>query len=158
VEQRRDPFGPVAARDAQARAREVVLWESPQAMVLVDLFSAYPKALVVPKQRVMFPTEAPAALLDELARVSAHVSDAFVALGAAESARIWINPPHDLTVRQLHIHVMPALGNWRAFLALPPAPGRRERAVDVMKQAKSQMQQVFAQLTKVLEANLGPST
>jgi diadenosine tetraphosphate (Ap4A) HIT family hydrolase len=109
VDQKRDPFTPIADNDPQARAREIVLWENASVMVLVDGFSPAAKALVVPKTPAMFPTDMSAALMQELAVVAAHVSDAFVAAGAQAPSDIWINPPQSLTVKQLHVHVAPGL-------------------------------------------------
>lgn len=159
IAQRRDPFSPVAHKDPQARAREVVLWENKDAMVLIDLFVPRPKALVVPKSPVSFPSDAPQALLDECARIAAHVSDAFMdAMGIGKPAGIWINPPQDLTVKQMHVHVAPHTAAWADVLGITGAG--RPRAVELARdpQARPLMNQVFQKLTAALEASLGPST
>lgn len=57
--------------------------------MLVDLFAPCPKALVVPRKQMMFLVEADAATLTELARVAAHVSDAFGDVLGAPPAGIW---------------------------------------------------------------------
>lgn len=162
IAQRRDPFTPIALKDPQARAREVVLWENADAMVLVDLFVASPKALVVPKAPVSFPGDAPARLLDELGRIAAHVSDAFIAAcGAKQAAGIWVNPPQNLTVKQLHVHVMPDLPPWTKLLPGVDATGMgRVRAVELTRdaQARPAINAIFQQLTAALERALGPST
>lgn len=106
VERLRDPFLPVARGDSAARAKETVLWEDGRTMVLVDAYGSPPKALVVPKSEMLFPVDGEPAVVDELARVASAVSDAFVAaLGGGGPARVWINPPSALSVRQLHVHV-----------------------------------------------------
>lgn len=161
VQQLRDPFSPVAQRDPAARAREAVLWENGDAMVLVDLFAPMPKALVVPKQPVTLASDAPRPLVDALARLAAHVSDAFMDVAGTPPAGIWVNPPQDLTVKQLHVHVLPALPDWLTFLgAAPPAGHRPVRAVQAAKdpQVLLQMQAFFQQLTAALERRLGPSS
>jgi diadenosine tetraphosphate (Ap4A) HIT family hydrolase len=167
VQALRDPFTPVALKDPTARAREVVLWENADAMVLVDLFATSPKALVIPKQPVMLALDAPDALLKDLALVAAHVSDALIDVSGAPPAGIWVNPPQDLTVRQMHVHVLPDLPDWLAFVGAGQASdasaqgGRRPvRAIQAAKdpQVLAQMQSFFQTLTKAIEQRLGPST
>lgn len=158
---RRDPFTPVAQKDPQARAREVVLWENKDAMVLVDLFVPRPKALVVPKTPVSFPNDAGAPLLDELARIAAHVSDAFMSAlpgSKGQPAGIWVNAPQHLTVKQLHVHVAPKSAAW-ADLVGATGVGRA-RAMELTRdaQARPAMNAIFKQLTAALEASLGPSS
>ncbi len=158
VKSYRDPFTPIAQGNPKARAREVVLWENKEAMVLVDLFIDQPKALVVPKQPMQFPTEASPQTLQELARVSAHVSDAFmVSEGAKKPAGIWINAPQDLTVKQMHVHVMPDLAPWSKLAKKPELDGAR--AVDLMADpaARQAMDTVFKRLSEQLVKTLGPS-
>ena len=160
IDTRRDPFTPVAQKDPQARAREVVLWENKDAMVLVDLFVPRPKALVVPKTTLSFPTDAQPALLDELARVAAHVSDAFMSVlpGSGQPSGIWVNPPQHLTVKQLHVHVAPHAQAWADIVG---ATGiGRARAMELTRdaQARPAMNDIFKKLTAALEASLGPST
>ena len=105
----RDPFLPIVAGDRAARAQEVVLWESPSLMVLVDRFTPTPQALVVPKRSISFPTQASRDELAEMARVAQAVSSAFSQLSGAAPAEIWINAPQDLSVTRLHVHVAPQL-------------------------------------------------
>jgi diadenosine tetraphosphate (Ap4A) HIT family hydrolase len=160
---RRDPFTPVAQKDPQARAREVVLWENADAMVLIDLFVGRPKALVVPKATVSFPGDAPAGMLDELARIAAHVSDAFMGelppkTGAAKPAGIWVNPPQHLTVKQLHVHVAPQAAAWTELLGLTGLGRARAGELARDPQARPAMMALFKKLTVALEASLGPST
>jgi diadenosine tetraphosphate (Ap4A) HIT family hydrolase len=122
----KDVFAAVAQKLPGARDNEIVLWENKNAMVLVDTFAPSPKALVVPKTPVSLPTDAPKALLDELAVIAAHVSDAFMRAANTPAAGIWINPPQHLTVKQMHIHVLPDMGQFtedgapaKAFLEDP---------------------------------------
>lgn len=114
----KDPFTPVAQNNAQARAKETILWESQTVLVLVDAFAPHPKALVVPKRQMAFPVDATKAELDEMARVAKGVSDAFNRTARCGDSEIWINPPQDITVRQLHIHVSPKLPKGKATAAL----------------------------------------
>jgi len=116
----KDPFMPIAHNDATARAKETVLWEDADTMVIVDAFAYGPKALVIPKAETLFPTDLDDGGMQRLAEISAKVSDAFVALGAKGPARMWVNPPSALTVRQLHVHVQPGIarpGDPAAFYA-----------------------------------------
>ncbi|MBM4280726.1 MAG: hypothetical protein FJ137_08185 [Deltaproteobacteria bacterium] len=110
----KDPFTPVVGNAPGARDGEIVLWESRSALVVVDTFSPSPKALVVPKTPASLPVDLPRAALDELARVAAHVSDAFMRATGCPAAGIWVNPPQHLTVKQLHVHVLPDLGPYTA--------------------------------------------
>jgi diadenosine tetraphosphate (Ap4A) HIT family hydrolase len=158
IQQLRDPFTPVAQKDPAARAKEVVLWENAGAMVLVDLFAPLPKALVVPKQTVTTPMDAPPGLLDDIALLAAHVSDAFMGVAGTPPAGIWVNPPQDLTVKQMHVHVMPDLPDWLSFLGVPAQRPMRAAHVARDPQLAAQMQSFFAQLTAALEQKLGPST
>lgn len=109
VSRMKDPFLPIARNDPAARAKETVLFEDDANMVIVDAFSFGPKALVVPKDEMLFPIDATTPQLERLAEISAAVSDAFIANGAQGPAKIWINPPSALTVRQLHVHVQPQI-------------------------------------------------
>lgn len=102
----RDPFAPLVQGAPASRAEERVLFESPTTLVVVDRFAQAPKALVIPKRFMTFPTEATGEELRELARVSGAVSRAFSRLSGAE-AEVWINPPQHLTVKRLHVHVAP---------------------------------------------------
>ena len=120
VSRLKDPFMPVAMNDNSARAKETVLWEDDDTMVIVDAFAYGPKALVIPKQETLFPTDLNAEGMQRLGVISARVSDAFIALGAKGPSRMWINPPSALTVRQLHVHVQPGIarpGDAAAFYA-----------------------------------------
>jgi diadenosine tetraphosphate (Ap4A) HIT family hydrolase len=151
VEQLRDVFSPVAQRLPGARDQEIVLWENANAMVLVDTFAPSPKALVVPKQPVSLPVDASPVLLDELAVIAAHVSDAFMRATGSPPAGIWINPPQHLTVKQLHLHVLPDLGPFtqdgapaKAFLEDP--------------QFRPQIEAFFADVSREIAAKLGPAS
>jgi diadenosine tetraphosphate (Ap4A) HIT family hydrolase len=114
IAQLKDPFTPLIADAPGARDHEIVLWESKQSIVVVDTFAPSPKALVVPKAPASLPIDLSAAALDELAVVAAHVSDAFMRSTGAPAAGIWVNPPQHLTVKQLHVHVLPDLGAYTA--------------------------------------------
>lgn len=105
----RDPFLPIVAEDPAARAKEIMLWESPSLMVLVDRFMPTPQVLVVPKRPMSFPTQASPAELAEMAKVAKAVSDAFSQVSGTPPAETWINPPQHLSVTRLHVHVAPEL-------------------------------------------------
>jgi diadenosine tetraphosphate (Ap4A) HIT family hydrolase len=147
IDRKRDPFTPVAQNDPQARAKEKVLWENANAMVLVDAFAPSPKLLVVPKAPVTFPVDAPAGMLHELALIAAHASDAFSTVSGTPPAGIWINPPQHLTVKQLHIHVMPNLPNYK-----PVDDGMPLSQADVQA-----IQAFFDNVGQALVARLGAS-
>ncbi len=146
----KDVFAPVAQKLPGARDNEIVLWENKNAMVLVDTFAPSPKALVVPKDPVSLPTDAPKALLDELGLIAAHVSDAFMRAANTPAAGIWINPPQHLTVKQMHIHVLPDMGQFtedgvpaKAFLEDP--------------QFRPQIEAFFKVIADEIEKKLGKS-
>ncbi len=109
VARMKDPFLPIANNDPVARAKETVLFEDEDNMVIVDAFSFGPKALVVPKTEMLFPIDATADQLQRIGTIAAATSDAFVDVGATGLSKIWINPPSALTVRQLHVHVQPPI-------------------------------------------------
>lgn len=109
VSRMKDPFTPIANNDAAARAKETVLWEDDDTMVIVDAFSFGPKALVVPKAVMLFPIDGSVEYIARLAEIANAVSGAFVDLGATGGSKTWINPPFALTVRQLHVHVQPPI-------------------------------------------------
>lgn len=124
----KDVFSAVAQDLPGARDNEIVLWENQSVMVVVDTFAPSPKALVVPKDPVSLPTDLSKPQLDELALVAAHVSDAFMRAMGTPPAGIWINPPQHLTVKQLHVHVLPDAGHFdddgnpaKAYLEDPQA-------------------------------------
>jgi diadenosine tetraphosphate (Ap4A) HIT family hydrolase len=150
VAQLRDVFSAVAQNLPGARDREIVLWENKGVMVVVDTFAPSPKALVVPKDPMNLPVDAPKGVLDELAYVAAHVSDAFMRGAGSPPAGIWINPPQHLTVSQMHVHVLPDLGQFtqdgapaKAFLEDP--------------QYKPQLVAWFDVIAKELAQKLGPA-
>jgi len=150
VAQLRDVFSAVAQNLPGARDREIVLWENKGVMVVVDTFAPSPKALVVPKDPMNLPVDAAKGMLDELAYVAAHVSDAFMRGAGSPPAGIWINPPQHLTVSQMHVHVLPDLGPFtqdgapaKAFLEDP--------------QYKPQLVAWFDVIAKELEKKLGPA-
>jgi diadenosine tetraphosphate (Ap4A) HIT family hydrolase len=151
IQQLRDVFSPVAARQPGARDLEIVLWEHPRAMVLVDTFAPSPKALVVPKRPASLPTDLQQTDLDELAALSAHVSDAFMRSTGSQPAGIWVNPPQHLTVRQLHVHVLPDLGPYTA-------DGAAARAFLEDPQFRPQLEAFFDGVKHELAARLGPPT
>lgn len=151
VSQLRDVFSAAAQNLPGARDNEIVLWENKSAMVVVDTFAPSPKALVVPKDPLQLPIDASAAQLDELALIAAHVSDAFSRSQGSPPAGIWINPPQHLTVKQLHVHVLPDLGQFtkegtppKAFLEDP--------------QFRPQMLQFFDGIAAEIASRLGPAT
>ncbi len=151
IQQLRDVFSPVAARRPGARDLEIVLWEHPRAMVLVDTFAPSPKALVVPKRPASLPTDLQPAELDEVAALAAHVSDAFMRATGSQPAGIWVNPPQHITVRQLHVHVLPDLGPYTA----DDAPAR---AFLEDPQFRPQLEAFFDGVKHELAARLGPPT
>jgi diadenosine tetraphosphate (Ap4A) HIT family hydrolase len=144
----REPFGDVAANRQGARDDEIVLWENQNAMVLVDTFAPVPKALVVPKQSVMLPLDAPPGLLEELALIAAHASDAFASALGTPPAGIWVNPPQHLSVQQLHVHVLPK-GNGYTD------EGHSARDLLGDPAARQQIEAMFAGVGQALEQRLG---
>ncbi|MBI1947618.1 MAG: HIT domain-containing protein [Deltaproteobacteria bacterium] len=150
IQKKRDPFTPIAMNDPVARAKERVLWENPRVMVLVDLFAPCPKALVVPKKQMMFPVEADAATLAELARIAAHVSDALSDVTHAPPSGIWINPPQHLMVRQLHVHVLPQVKDY--VDTGEPLVHAAANDPSIMKKADA----LFAKVSAALSKQLGP--
>ncbi len=151
VAQLKDPFTPVIHNLPNARDNEIVLWESKNFVVVVDTWADAPKALVVPKVPVNLPVDAPAGLLDEAAFVAAHVSDAFMRATGCNASSIWINAPQNLTVAQLHVHVLPDVGNYTQDGA--PAKAFIEDA-----QMRPQLEAWFDQIKSQLQHKLGPST
>jgi diadenosine tetraphosphate (Ap4A) HIT family hydrolase len=144
-----DPFRGIAAGDPRALEGERVLWQTKDLMVLVDVFAekrgSGPKVLVVPKRPMMFPTEAPAGLLQTLARVAAATGDALAQAGrSSQKVDVWINPPQALTVRQLHVHVQPHLPPWRDRGLTP-------------KRLEGEWTRFYGQVEALLAQRLGPS-
>jgi diadenosine tetraphosphate (Ap4A) HIT family hydrolase len=146
----RDVFTPIAHKEPGARDHEIVLWENRNVMVVVDTFSRSPKALVVPKATLQLPVDATSQLLDELAVVAAHVSDAFSSAKGAPPAGIWINPPQHVAIRQLHVHVLPDL---------PPISADRSPPKELLgdPRTRRQVEAHFAPIIQALENSLGPS-
>jgi diadenosine tetraphosphate (Ap4A) HIT family hydrolase len=105
----RNPFAAIAAGDPKARAKETVLWENPQLMVLVDRFAPVPHVLVIPKAPALLPTDLPASALDEIGRVGKVASDVFTKMTGAKPSELFVNPPQLVTIGQLHLHVIPGL-------------------------------------------------
>ncbi len=147
----KDPFTPVIGNAPGARDGEIVLWESKSALVVVDTFAPSPKALVVPKSPASLPTDLPRASLDALARVAAHVSDAFLRATGCPAAGIWVNPPQHLTVKQLHVHVLPDLGPYTTDGA--PAKALLDDAA-----LRPQLLGWFDAIRSDLATHLGPSS
>jgi hypothetical protein len=88
-------------------------------------------------------------VLSELARVAAHVSDAFMDVGGCPASGIWINPPQHLMVKQLHVHVSPKLPR---FTQVPLPLVRADHA------SYAKAMELFDKVTKSIESKLGPST
>ncbi len=152
VDKLKDPFTAVIQNQPGARANEIVLWENKNAMVVVDTFADSPKALVVPKMPVSLPVDAPKGLLDEVSLIAAHVSDAFMRATGCPAAGIWVNPPQHLTVKQMHVHVLPDLGTFTQDGA--PAKAFLEDA-----QFRPQLEAYFDVIKDELKKKLGaPST
>lgn len=104
----RDPFMPLARGDQKARAKEKVLFEDEQIMVLSDLFARSAKLLVVPKSETLFLCDMNDKARAHLEKISGAAQHAFKILHNA-NARAWVNPPSALSVRQLHVHIQPNL-------------------------------------------------
>ncbi|MDP2344122.1 MAG: hypothetical protein Q8O67_24405 [Deltaproteobacteria bacterium] len=151
VAQLKDPFTPVINNAPGSRDNEIMLWESKNFMVVVDTFADSPKALVVPKTKVNLPVDAPQGLLDEAALVAAHVSDAFMRATGCKAAGIWINAPQNLTVAQLHVHVLPDLGPFTA-------DGAMAKQFIEDPAARPQLEAYFGKIKGELASKLGPST
>ena len=146
----KDPFTAVIQNQPNARDNEIVLWESKNFIVVVDTFADAPKALVVPKMALNLPVDAPRGLLDEAALVAAHVSDAFMRATGCQAAGIWINAPQNLSVAQMHVHVLPNVGPYtddgvpaKAFLEDPVY--------------RPQLEAWFEPIKAELKSKLGPS-
>lgn len=140
-----DPFAPLVRGDPKARAKEILLHETPEAMVVADLFARSPKVLVVPKRAVMFPSEASQGLLDHLASLARAASAAFQKAGAPAPAEVWVNPPNRLSLPRLHVHVQPHLPPWVEVRPKDnPAPTTEER------QFYSQVARFFEALPQTL--------
>lgn len=151
VDKLRDVFSAVAQKVPGARDNEIVLWENKNAMVLVDTFAPSPKALVVPKAQVSLPVDASPVLMDELAVIAAHVSDAFMRAAGSPPAGIWVNPPQHLTVKQMHVHVLPDLGPFTA-------DGAPAKAFLEDPQFRPQLVAWFDGVAREIEQKLGPAT
>ncbi|MGQ0506291.1 MAG: hypothetical protein ACT4TC_13345 [Myxococcaceae bacterium] len=145
----RDPFMPIALNDPQARAKERVLWENKDLMVIVDLFHPSPKALVVPKRPFSFPTQASGAQLDNLAQVAETASKVFEDVAGAAPSKVFIHPPTNLQVKQMHVHVQPSgLAHW-----LPPGANPQAPEPLSVTQAKNRL---YGAISAKLAQRLGP--
>ncbi len=114
-----DPFTKVGRMSPAERtaADERVLWEDETIFVLVDKYRATPSLLVIPKEPVIFPIDAPSDLIKRLGQVAAVTGDAMIfAVGktcqAVAKAAMYINPPGAVSVRQMHVHVEPSIGSF----------------------------------------------
>lgn len=133
VAQLPDPFTPMFEGDPQARTG-VILWENTEVMFLVARsFDFLPDVLVIPHKTVSFPIDDPA-LVRELDPRAALMKKVVAAVMGVSAYSI-ISPPKNLSVRQLHIHI------------LPDVP-----SVPVQERPK-----LFAALAKELANRLGPS-
>jgi diadenosine tetraphosphate (Ap4A) HIT family hydrolase len=146
VEGCRDPFTPIAQGDPTARANETVLWENKRFMILADRFCPGPKALVIPKQPALFPTDVPPSMLKEMAQLASIAGTAFMQLSSTPNNTVdyWINPPPHVSVKQLHVHVQPNLPSWDEQCTDP---------ADVPSRTAS----VYGLISQKLTACLGPS-
>ena len=107
----RNPFLPLAMGNPTARARETVVYENSDVMVVLPKFDPNTqKVLVVPKQAMLFPTEASGALMKKLNETAAAVSDAFSAVAGSGQSRFFIATPDGMELSHMHIHVVPTLG------------------------------------------------
>lgn len=92
-----------------ARGDERAIWENGNYAAIVDMYLqkrfGVSHVLVVPKRQVSVPVELTPAELDELAKISAAVAEAFKPFGDGRAGDVWINAPQDLTQPQLHVHV-----------------------------------------------------
>ncbi len=148
----RNPFAPLVAGDPVARARETVLFENSELMVLADKFCPSPKVLVVPKAPALTPLDVSSSTLDALARAARAASDAFSAAAGAPPSDVWINAPQVVTLAQVHVHVQPHLG--RFVDSLTPAERGNET---VAERRVAQLQDAFwKKFEPELKARLGP--
>lgn len=115
VSQLRDPFSPLANVKCvdPARKGEVIVWEDDDALAIVDRDNKR-KILIVPKIKANFPFDLPRPMLAHLAKVAAATCDALLGsattaggIGSTASCDISVHPPAQLSVRQLHVHVLP---------------------------------------------------
>lgn len=127
VQQLPNPFTRLVVMDSTQldAAQERRLWLDSMVMVIVDKFAPTPELLVTPRDTTMFPDKAGSMLVNQVTRVAAAAAEAMLHADkrscAASSARIFINPPSGLSVRQLHVHVVPqppiVVSNPRAYFA-----------------------------------------
>jgi len=108
----RDPFTPLVHLNSVQldSAKERRLWLDSLVMVVVDKF-APKELLVIPRDSMMFPFPQAPTLLRHLSQVAGAVRDAMLLADQracnTSSARVFINPPPGLSVRQVHVHVAP---------------------------------------------------
>ncbi len=117
----KDPFTVLDSVAAAAGKGERVLFFDDEDMALADRFSSAPKALVLPRAAALFPCDLDDAAMARLERKAGAVMEAFrLALSPREAApRAWVNQPGALSVRQLHVHVLPAAGGEKAAEVYP---------------------------------------
>lgn len=126
--QLRNPFTPLAEGDAHARARETMVFENREVMVLVDRFCPSPKVLVVPKVKALTPLDVAPNVMTELTRAATAASDTFQAIAQSRPSDVWINPPTFVTLGQLHVHVQPQLPDFAEQLT--PAEAGDEQVAE----------------------------
>jgi uncharacterized protein YjbK len=106
LERLRDPFTPLARGDEAARAKEKVLWEDGQFLVISDTFAGGAKALVIPARPCLVPVDLDEGERARIEEITGAVVEAFRVVTGKDS-RAWVNLPNGISVRQLHVHVQP---------------------------------------------------
>jgi hypothetical protein len=108
----KNPFTHLDSVATAAAKGERVLFFDDDDMALADRFSSSPKALVVPRAAAFFPCDLDEVAMARLERKAGAVMEAFrlALLEGSEGGsppRAWVNQPGALSVRQLHVHVLP---------------------------------------------------
>jgi hypothetical protein len=114
----RDPFTRLAEMTCSNRLadQERVVWEDAGLMALADFGDRGSKLLVVPKRPANFLIDLKYKEIAYVSRVAAAACDALMgaagkqASATAPSCDIYIHPPAQLGVRQLHVHVKARTG------------------------------------------------
>jgi len=104
-----DHLHPLATGDAAAREEEWGLIENADVVIVPDTCVPQLRALVVPKNAYVLPTDVPEADLHRLGFVVDAISDAFRRVTGVTRSRCWVPDPGECQTRRLHIFVDPQL-------------------------------------------------
>ncbi len=100
-----DPFQRVLDQDPAQLRKEKVLYQDADFLVVVDIFSKKPKALVVPVKYALTPEDMTDAEFKKYADLVAKVGDELQAAVGTGAPVAWINPPQRMRLGRLHAHV-----------------------------------------------------